>query len=277
MQQYIHLLSTTNMGLPMDLWLPATNIVVPEKSEQFAIGSAWKTDKINFTLEGFYKRMDNLVEMKEGQSIFGDRESGKTIGQIWEQKVVQGRGWSYGAEFFAKKSTGRFTGWLAYTLSWSLRQFDSLNFGRVFPYRYDRRHDFKAVLMYRANDKWSLSATWIFNTGIAITVPLEQYISVRHTLYAPTLYEPQYFTHNTIQYFQYRNNYRLPPYHRLDIGATYTTEKKGRKRILAFGIYNVYNRQNPFFVQFDYYKNPPTLYQYSIFQIMPFVSYKIIF
>ncbi len=277
MQQYIHLLSTTNMGLPMDLWLPATNIVVPEKSEQFAIGSAWKTDKINFTLEGFYKRMDNLVEMKEGQSIFGDRESGKTIGQIWEQKVVQGRGWSYGAEFFAKKSTGRFTGWLAYTLSWSLRQFDSLNFGRVFPYRYDRRHDFKAVLMYRANDKWSLSATWIFNTGIAITVPLEQYISVRHILYAPTLYEPQYFTHNTIQYFQYRNNYRLPPYHRLDIGATYTTEKKGRKRILAFGIYNVYNRQNPFFVQFDYYKNPPTLYQYSIFQIMPFVSYKIIF
>ena len=277
MQQYIHLLSTTNMGLPMDLWLPATDLVVPEKSEQFAIGSAWKIAKINFTLEGFYKRMNDLVEMKEGESIFGDRESGKTTGEVWEQKVVQGHGWSYGLEFFARKDIGRLAGWFAYTLSWSWRQFDSLNFGRKFPYRYDRRHDMKLVAMYHVNNKWNLSATWIYNTGIAITVPLEQYISVRHTLYAPTLYDPRYFSHNTIQYFQYRNNYRLPPYHRLDIGATFTTEKKGRKRVLSFGIYNVYNRKNPFFVQFDYYTNPPTLYQYSIFQIMPFISYKIIF
>ncbi len=277
MQQYIHLLSTTNMGLPMDLWLPATDLVVPEKSEQFAIGSAWKTAKMNLTFEGFFKMMNDLVEMKEGESIFGDRESGKTAGEVWEQKVVQGRGWSYGLEFFARKDIGRLTGWAGYTLSWSWRQFDSLNFGRKFPYRYDRRHDLKLVAMYHINNKWNLSATWIFNTGIAITVPLEQYISVRHTLYAPTLYDPRYFSHNTIQYFQYRNNYRLPPYHRLDIGATYISMKKGRKRVLSFGIYNVYNRKNPFFVQFDYYTNPPTLYQYSIFQIMPFISYKIIF
>jgi len=277
MQQYIHLLTTTNIGLPMDLWLPATDLVVPQKSTQYALGSAWQIKKLSFSFEGFYKEMDNLIEMREGESIFGDRTTGKIAGEIWEQKILQGQGWAYGLEFFAKKESGKFTGWLAYSLSWTLRQFDSLNFGRVFPYRYDRRHDFKIVSMYRLNKNWSLSATWVYNTGIAITVPLEQYISVRHTIVPATLYSSNYLARNTIQYFQYRNNYRLPSYHRMDISATYTKNKNNRKKELTFGIYNLYNRQNPFYVQFDYYTDPPILYQYSIFQIMPFVSYKIVF
>ncbi len=277
MQQYVQLLSTTNMGLPMDIWLPATDIVLPQRSQQYAVGSVWRLEGINFSVEGFYKTMDNLVEMKEGESIFGDRTTGKTTGEIWEQKVVQGKGWAYGGELFVQKNAGRFTGWLAYTLSWTWRQFDSLNFGRKFPYRYDRRHDLKTVFMYRINDRWTASLTWVYNTGIAITVPLEQYISVRHTLNPSTLYSPNYLPRNTIQYFQYRNNYRLPPYHRMDISFSYSRTKKGRKSLWTFGIYNLYNRQNPFFVQFDYYTDPPTLYQYSIFQIMPFFSYKIFF
>lgn len=272
MAQFIHLLTNSGIGLPTDLWVPATDRIKPQYSEQIALGLA-KTirNKYELSLEGYYKHMDNLIEYKEGASFLN-------LESDWEQKVTSGRGWSYGAEVFLQKKTGKTTGWLGYTLSWTERQFDALNnFGEVFPYKYDRRHDLSLVVQHKFSSKFELSGTWVYGTGNAVTLPTGNYMS------APDFTSPgqdiDWYQYNyPVRNYSKRNEYRMPAYHRLDIGMSFNRKTKWGKRSWVIGVYNAYNRQNPFYIDVTRDKNGHKQFtQYSLFQIIPSVSYNFSF
>jgi len=271
MNQYIHLLTNSTIGLPTDLWLPSTDNIIPEKSRQVALGFAYNiNNNFDLSIEGFYKSMDNLIEYKEGASFFN-------ISQNWESKVESGRGYSYGGEFLIRKNYGKFTGWVGYTLSWSWRRFDELNFGERFPYKYDRRHDLSIVMQYRLNEKVDFGVTWVFSSGNAASLPVAMYMD------AQIIDNTSWGYGEDLGYYKNRNSFRMPSYQRLDISANFHKKKKWGERTWSFGLYNAYNRQNPFFVYVGYkdeYDNGSSspdskkvLKQISLFPIIPSVKY----
>ena len=266
MRQYIHLLSNSTVGLPTDLWLPATERVRPQQSRQFGVGLARQLkDQYEFSLEGYYKTMTNLIEYREGASFlvgFGESED-------WQDKVEIGRGWSYGAELFVQKKRGRTTGWIGYTLSWTKRRFAGLNQGRAYPYRYDRRHDTALVLTRQLTRSTSFSLTWVYGTGNAATLPVARYyddssgegriIRVPRASYLP--YE--------IVVYGDRNGYRMSAFHHLDFSFNFgQAESAGHG--FSFGVYNAYNRKNPFFIYFDDHDAK----QVSLFPFLPWINYR---
>ncbi|MFC2128386.1 TonB-dependent receptor plug domain-containing protein [Bacteroidota bacterium] len=276
MSQYIHLLTNTSIGMPTDLWLPVTENIKPQQSTQFAVGAALSLNKIfDVSLEGFYKKMDRLIEYKEGASFLSFDNS-------WEDKIETGEGWAYGLEFLLEKKTGKTTGWLGYTLSWANRQFENISFGEIFPYKYDRRHDLSFVLMHKFNEKVDIGLTWVYGTGNAVTLSFEKYSSLESSMESDN-YDYYYAlgwnpTGNDIEYFEKRNNYRMPSYHRLDLGVNFHKTKKWGERTWSFGVYNAYNRKNPFILMFDgKYNNigeyNTQLIQYSLFPIIPSIAY----
>jgi outer membrane receptor for ferrienterochelin and colicin len=255
MNQYIHLLTNSGIGLPTDLWVPVTAKVPQQVADQVAVGLAWNyKNDWEISAEGYYKKMDNIIEYSEGASFFNATSN-------WENKVETGRGWSYGGELFIQKKKGRTTGLLGYTLSWTNRQFNNLNFGLKFPYKYDRRHDFKVAVVHKVSRKFELSADWIYGSGQAISLPVASYLDNNG---------------QEIELYEGRNGYRMRSYHRFDIGMKFWKQKKRYERAWVIGIYNVYNRQNPFFI----YKgtvensNQPTFKQASLFPIIPSISYQ---
>jgi hypothetical protein len=255
MSQYIHLLTNSGVGLPTDLWVPVTKRVPPQIAHQGALGFAYNLKKdYEISLEGYYKHMDNVMEYAEGASYINATSD-------WQDKIVTGKGWSYGAEFFVQRKRGNTTGMLGYTLSWTKRQFPGLNEGRVFPYKYDRRHDLKAAVVHKIGKRVELSATWVFGTGQATTLPTEVYLDADN---------------NEVEVFESRNNFRLPSFHHLDIGATFRKQKRWGERAWVIGAYNVYNRRNPFFIYKGYGDdgNTPAFYQVSLFPFIPSVSYQ---
>jgi len=275
MKQYLHFLTNNTVGMPTDLWLPATDRVVPQKSVQYAVGTSIDiTPKLSLVIEGFYKEMTNLVDLKEGASIFGNFESGQSMGSIWESKVESGIGWAYGGEILLKKDVGKFTGWIGYTLGWTNRKFETIAFGEIYPYRYDRRHDISVVGIYNFNKNVNMSVTWVYGSGTPITLAQMQYLPIDGAFNFENLYD-----YNRIQYYGKRNNYRLPAYHRLDIGLNWSKEIKIGVRTWSFSVYNAYNQINPFFTELDRYSTEgnPKLMIYSIFPIIPSVSYKLEF
>lgn len=267
MQQYLHLLSNSNIGLPTDLWVPTTDSIPPQYSHQVAGGVA-KTffDDYLFSIEGYYKTMSNLIEYKEGASFFDSQSSD------WEDKIEIGKGWAYGAEFFIQKKTGKFSGWIGYTLSWTFRQFENLNFGEVYYDRYDRRHDISLVGSYKLNDKFDFSATWVYGTGNAVTMP-----TVRYMPYTTYLNSNSFWI-SEVEYYDHKNNFRMASYHRLDIGMQYHKKHKHFDSILSVGVYNAYNRKNPYFYYFGQDDNGNrSLVRVSLFQVIPSVAYSISF
>ena len=272
MRQYIHLLSNSTVGLPTDLWLPATERVRPQWSRQFGVGLARQLkDQYEFSLEGYYKTMTNLIEYREGASfLLGFDES-----EDWQDKVEIGQGWSYGAELFVQKKRGRTTGWIGYTLSWTKRRFNRLNQGHTFPYRYDRRHDLALVLTHRLTPSTNFSLTWVYGTGNAATLPVARYYGYRetsvggHEIWLPHI--PSYET----QIYGDRNSYRMSAFHRLDLGFNF-----GDKHGFGLGVYNAYNRKNPYFIYFDDDYDPNTTdirrraKQVSLFPLLPWVNYR---
>ncbi len=263
MNQYIHLLTNSTIGLPTDLWVPTTDSIKPQLAHQFALGWNYNIDdNWDISLEGFYKIMDNLLEYKEGASFM-------SINSGWEEKVLQGKGWSYGAEIFVRKNYGKLTGWIGYTLSWAYRQFDDINFGEKFPYRYDRRHDISIVASYKINDRINLNANWVFGTGNAVTLSSQVY-----EILQDNVDEDPY---STIQYYSSRNGYRMPAYHRLDFAANFSKQKSWGERIWTVGIYNVYNHLNAFvLLPVDGYNNEGEefgLKKVTLFPIIPYFSY----
>lgn len=280
MNQYMHLLSNTGIGLPTDLWVPATNRVKPQQSQQVALGLAKDLEKYDVTLsiEGYYKWMTNIISYKEGasfleiESIFDNSPTQRT----WEDNVTSGNGKSYGAEFFVQKKVGKFTGWVGYTLSWIKFQFDSINFGKEFFPRYDRRHDISIVGMYKINDRINIAATWVYGTGNAITLPLQAYSSPTHQIFSN---QGIFENINTVNHYGDKNSFRMANYHRMDIAIQFHKQKKYWERVFEFGIYNVYSRQNPFFYYTE--RNPNTqlfkLKQVALFPILPSFTWTIKF
>jgi len=254
MNQFIHLLTNSSIGLPTDLWVPVTDKVPAQKSYQGAIGMAYTHHTgVEVSVEGYYKTMENVIEYKEGASFFNSSTN-------WEEKVEIGNGKSYGAELFLQKKKGRFTGMLGYTLSWTTRQFDNLNNGAEYPYRYDRRHDFKVAGVYSLTDKIEVSAEWVYGTGNAITLPIGYYRGAEG---------------NDIQVFGERNGYRMPSYHRGDVSIKFMKQKKNWQRAWVISVYNVYNRYNPFYIYSSTNSAGNNVFkQMSLFPMIPSVSYQ---
>lgn len=281
MNQYIHLLSNTGISLPTDLWVPVTEKVKPQSSQQAALGLARDIDRhdITITLEGYYKSMNNVLGYKEGASFIELMEPSDVNVPRWQDNVTAGIAWSYGTELLIQKRTGNFTGWIGYTLSWTKMKFDSLNYGREFYARYDRRHDISIVAMYRINDRINVSGTWVYGTGNAVTLPISGYYAPYHRLETGS----DGSTTNTEYYgimwsmeaeeFGEKNNFRMKPYHRLDVGVQFHKQKKWGERIWEVSIYNAYCRFNPFFYYYETNNNYGWLKQVSLFPVIPSVTY----
>jgi hypothetical protein len=278
MNQYMHLLSNTGVGLPTDLWVPATRKAPFMRSNQVALGVVKDLEKKDFdiSLEAYYKDMQNVLGYKEGASFLEALGANKGEGNNWEDKVTSGHGWSYGAELFVRKNSGKFTGWIGYTLSWTELQFDNVNFGKKFYAKYDRRHDISLVGVYKINRRMTLSGTWVYGTGNAITLPQNSY---QANIYGPSYSSNnpsplnQASLYNIQDYGQQRNAQRMSPYHRMDIGLQLHKQKKRYTRIIEFSIYNVYNRQNPFYYFIGANdKGDQELMQVSLFPFIPSIS-----
>lgn len=271
MSQYVHMLSNSSLTLPSDLWVPVTKDIRPMRSRQVAAGFFYSLGAFDFSLEGYWKTMNNIIEYKDGASFLGS-----TTG--WEEKVCMGRGWSYGLEFFVQKKFGKTTGWVGYTLAKAMRQFDRegnmLNNGLPFPAKYDRRHDLNITVTHAFSKKFDLSATFVFSSGNCGTLAMQKFLDSYPN--SDDQYEYQ------VDYYEHRNNYRMPPYHRLDLGMNfYRYHKKGGKSIWNISIYNAYCHLNPFLVyvgeESEYidgtYTSRPVVKQLSIFPIIPTFSY----
>ncbi len=259
MMQFIHLLANSNVGLPTDLWVPATKLIRPQRSYQGAVGFAksLKRNTYELSVEGYYKEMRDIIDYLDGANFIGQSTN-------WEQKVAQGRGWSYGAEFFFQKKKGKYTGWIGYTLSWTNRQFAKINDGKVYPYKYDRRHDISFVNLYKLSNKADIGVTWVYGTGNAISLPLQSYQALPGT----------FLGNADLQYYSSKNNYRMAPYHRLDISINRHKKKKWGRVTWSFGAYNVYGRKNPYFLYFRNDGNGrKSLMQVSLFSFVPMISY----
>jgi outer membrane receptor for ferrienterochelin and colicin len=280
MNQYLHLLSNTGVGLPTDLWVPATNKVKPQQSQQVALGLAKDLPNKNLTIsiEGYYKWMKNVLNYKEGANFLnaGNNTNAETQND-WQTKVVSGNGLSYGAEFLIQKKVGKFTGWIGYTLSWTWLKFDSLNFGERFPARYDRRHDISVVGIYKINDHVTLSGTWVYGTGNAITLPIASYGIEQHTIPGTQQQSRpgELWPYTIGGDYGTKNSFRMAAYHRMDIGIQFHKKLKRCVRTFEFSLYNVYSRQNPFFyyITYDNDSKKNKLMQASLFPILPSVSW----
>ena len=265
--QYIHLASTSSVSLPTDLWVPSSAGIKPKFSDQYALGyfKNFKDNMFEASIEAYYKEMSNLIEYKEGVLPEDNTNSSS------DDAFVFGDGDSYGIEVLVKKNKGKTTGWIGYTLSKTTRYFDEINNGISFPAKYDRRHDLSITATHKLNNKWTLSSVFVYATGNSITLPTERYI----------------IGSNVYTEFTSRNGFRMEPYHRLDLGATYTPNKKNKrfKSSWNFSIYNLYSRKNPYFIYFDLESTTgengniqdgnltPKAYQVSIFPILPSVTW----
>ncbi|MFC2086500.1 TonB-dependent receptor, partial [Bacteroidota bacterium] len=265
-------LTNTSIGLPTDLWLPVTDVIKPMKAIQYAVGAAYNfKDKVALSLEGFYKQMDNLIEYKEGASFFSAKDD-------WEDQVEIGKGWAYGGEVLIQKDVGKFTGWIGYTLAWNFREFENIGFGEKYPYKYDRRHDIGIALSYKKSERIDFGVTWVYGTGNAVTLAQEKYVSQ----FSLNMNHDDFFLENfTLEHYDNRNGYRMPSYHRLDVGLNLHKKKEWGETSWSFGFYNAYNRQNPFYLYFGYENDTydssndsrKVLKQVSLFPIIPSVRW----
>lgn len=268
MRQNIHLLTNNTLGLPNDLWVPATDKVKPMSSNQIAIGLAKSyKDMYEFTFETYYKTMQGVIEYKEGTSYLNVTSS-------WEDKVAKGKGESYGFEFLFQKSAGKVTGWIGYTLSWVKRQIPEVNLGNKFFYKYDSRNDISFVLNYKENEKWDYGLVWVFRNGNAITMPTAAYPS--YNAQSPNISTgqlPNYFVSNSSNpalAYSGRNNFRFANYHRLDLSITKHVKKKWGMMDFNFSIYNAYSRINPFYYKIGVdYRGNRQITRVGLFPILP--------
>ena len=265
MTQYVHLLSNSSLSLPTDLWVPVTKKIVPMNAHQVSLGAFYELPRLfDISLEGYYKVMDNLLEYKDGASFFGSSET-------WENKVCLGKGWAYGVEFLVQRSFGKTTGWIGYTWAHAKRQFDregmTINEGKVFPAKYDRRHDLSITVQHKFNDRFDLSGTWVFSSGNCGTLGTQIYEGLPDWDYIPYIQALE------------RNNFRMGNYHRLDVSMNFHKQKKHGIRTWNLSVYNAYNHNNPFLVYTSYgfdentHQEKKVLMQASLFPMIPSVSY----
>lgn len=267
MNQYVHLLQSSYLSLPNDLWVPITKNIKPMVSHQFSAGLFGRWHGFDVSMEGYYKSSKNQVEYKDGANLFMSNLN-------WEQRVAQGLSKSYGMELMANKTFGNTSGWLGYTLSWSNRQFPNgeINRGRIYPAKYDNRHKINAVVMHKFGKKIDASASWVYSTGNWTTLAMQKYFE----------------NGGEKEYIAKRNNYKMPAYHRLDLSFNYYRyKKKGRMGIWNLSLYNAYSHHNSFLIipTNEVISTPvqggasietegkPIFKSFSIFPIIPSFSY----
>jgi hypothetical protein len=264
MKQFIHLLTNVGIGLPTDLWVPATPVARPEDSWQAASAFTYAPNSIfEFTVEAYYKSMTGLIEYKNGASFLN-------LDKDWQSKIEIGNGKSYGTEIFLRKKEGKWTGWLGYTLARAYRQFDNIDDGRKFAFKYDRRHDLEIATMYTWNKKIDFAFTWVYGSGLPTTLPTARYPDFSGGIEGSELGDMY------VKYYPGRNNFRMRDYHRLDVTISFYKKKKWGERRWVFGLYNAYNRRNPFYLgvkRSNAYNELPKVMQYSLFPVIPAISY----
>lgn len=262
--QYVHLASMASVSLPTDLWVPSSDIVKPQKANQYVFGYFQNllNNRFETSVEVYYKTMNNLVEFAEGEL------PDDNINDNVDNGFVFGSGLSYGLELFLKKRLGDFTGWFGYTWSKTTRTFKDINLGKTFVAKYDRRHDLSVVLNYELNKKWNVSGVFVFATGNSLTIP-ESMMIVAGDL---------------IQVYGPRNGFRMPSYHRADISLTYINKETEKyKSSWNFSVYNIYNRMNPYFIYFNQEGGVDTqdvnftAKQVSLFPVLPSVTWNFSF
>lgn len=277
MYQYVHLLSPTGIGMPTDLWVPATNKIPPQASQQIALGIAQDLAKNTYqlTVEGYYKWSENIIGYKEGSSFMLIDDPMSAQGSDWQDNITSGKGWSYGAEVLLQKKDGKLNGWIGYTLSWTQLQFDDLNYGEKFYARYDRRHDASIVLIYNIDENIRLSGIWVYGTGNAITLPKSKYRAEPHSPYP---YNPDSGGGQSgwaVDHYGRKNDVRMKPYHRMDIGLEFRKKNRWGERAIEISVYNAYSRWNPYFyfVDYEWQTGEEIVRQVSIFPIIPSISF----
>ena len=266
MSQFMHLLRFSTINLPTDLWIPSNANLPPEISNQFTVGVSHKFKSIfDLSVEAYYKNMNNVTEYKEGTSLFRGSSN-------FKEYIEVGKGWSYGIEFMIKKQYGRLNGWISYTLSKSVRQFKSINMGKPFPFRFDRRHDLSLTASYQINKKIDAGLNWVYGSGYPVTMHTDKYASYfLSVLGGNSVVGPYNFAQ--VDYYPYRNNYRMPSFHHLDVNFNFHKSTKYGERVFSVGVYNVYNRLNAFYLE----EKNGRLYKVSLFPIMPFIRFTLRF
>jgi len=252
--QNIHAIRNSSMSMPFDRYTMSSNLTEPQTANQISVGYIGLTAdrKYELSVEGYYKRIDNVYDYRDGKSFNSEIEI--------ERLLQGGKGRAYGAELCLRKNSGRLTGWIAYTLSWAENKIEGINKNRWYTAGNDRRHDLSIVAMYDLSRHWNFSATWKYNTGQALTAP-----SAKYEIGGDTYY-----------YYAERNGYRAPAYHRLDFSFTHTKQVGRYTRQWSFGLYNAYNRYNPYIITFENDDTKPSgtkTVQYSLFGIIPSVSF----
>lgn len=234
--QNLHLVSNSTSTLPTDLWISSSNNVKPEIGDQLSMGyfRNFNNDKYQFSSEVYYRWMQNQIDLKNGANINANDKI--------EGELLFGKGRAYGIELLLKKKQGRLTGWIGYTYSTTERLIDGINNNLWYPAKQDIKHDISIVGIYDINKKWSISASWVYNTGSAVTFPSGKYLVNGNIQY----------------YYTERNGYRMPNYHRLDIGATWQLKKTNKfESSLNFSVYNAYGHKNPFSIDFEQDEDNP--------------------
>jgi CarboxypepD_reg-like domain/TonB-dependent Receptor Plug Domain len=262
MMQYLHLVSNSGASLPTDVWYPSDSRVKPQRMNQIAGGITWNIgDKYLITNELFYKWGFNQVDFKDGARIFANDNLA--------EEFVFGKAKSYGNEIYLEKKAGVLRGWIGYTLMWSWRQFDSINGGRQFPSRFDRRHDFTFVGIWDITKRWTVSTTMVYSTGNAVTLP------VGRTFFQGTSLDRL----NVAPIYTDRNAFRFPFYQRLDFNLIYKWMRKNREHDLTLSLYNATNRRNPYFIYYEEVRGDfglPARFQakqVSLFPIIPALTW----
>jgi len=253
--QYLHMLTNANSGTPIDVWQPCNYNIKPGISDQVSLGyfRNLAEHSYDFSAEVYYKSLSNQIDYKDGANYL--------FRNYFDSELVFGRGWAYGLELFVRKNLGNLTGWLSYTVSTSERQFDQIDNGRPYFAKNDKTHEFSAVAQLRASKKWEFSANFVYSSGFPITLPYGTY----------TVFN------ESVQAYTDRNGYRLPAYHRLDLGITYTTSGGG---IWNFMLYNAYGRRNIYTVLFRDKAGQPGVKEavkLSLFPAIPSLSYTFTF
>jgi hypothetical protein len=251
--QNLHLLSNSTSGNPTDLWIPSSPNVKPEIANQISLGyfRNFKNNTYEFSAEIYYKNFENQIDYKDGAEL--------NFNENVEAELLFGAGRAYGIEFLFKKRSGRFNGWIGYTLARTEKKIPGINKGEYYPAKQDRTHDISVVGMYDLSKKITLSATWVYYTGNAVTFPSGKY----------------QIDGFAVNYYTERNGYRMPDYHRLDLAVTWLRKKTEKfESSWSFSLYNAYGRQNAYSITFKQVTEDSTqAYQETLFRWVPSVSY----
>jgi CarboxypepD_reg-like domain/TonB-dependent Receptor Plug Domain len=255
--QNLHLITNTTSANPTDVWLPSSNNIKPEIADQVSLGFYKNSKKgmYEFSTEIYYKDLQNQIDYRNAAQILANDNV--------ESELLFGKGRAYGWEMMMRKTSGRLTGWVGYTLSKVEKKIDGINNNEYFNARQDRTHDISVVAMYDISKKWNISGTWVYNTGSAVTFPSGKYEAAGQTVFLYTE----------------RNGYRMPAYHRMDIGVNYEpsiNKTRKYKSSWSFGLYNVYGRENAFSINFRENKDDRTkteAVQTTLFRWIPSVTW----